>query len=326
MRFAAILPHTLLYGGVKRFFEIGNILHELNHEMIVFTPDGKGPDWYMGPVVTLAMTELDDQTWDAAFITDIAFLNVLVRLRARLKVFYFVKASDNLRQLKKYPEVVVFANSSELSKKARRSFGLEPYDAFGGINTDYYVPKIHTEDHPEGPFVIMAYGRLSRPRKGTRFVVRACEKLYREGFNVRLLLFDTVVDEDSRKKCEAFSSKAPFEFVLNYPIDRNLELYHRADVFVSAEKHAGYSNTSAEAMASGIPVIATTSGTRDFLFHLETGIVVWRWTYGITRAIRKLMRDPHLRKRLATNGRARIETISWRKLTLRILAHPELRT
>lgn len=44
MILGVLLPHTKLYGGVKRFLELGNIFVEQGHRFIVFTPDGKGPD------------------------------------------------------------------------------------------------------------------------------------------------------------------------------------------------------------------------------------------------------------------------------------------
>ena len=56
MRLGVLLPHTKLYGGVKRFLELGNIFVEKGHEFYVFTPDGTPPDWfsYKGRMATFS--------------------------------------------------------------------------------------------------------------------------------------------------------------------------------------------------------------------------------------------------------------------------------
>ena len=46
MILGVLLPHTKLYGGVKRFLELGNIFVDKGHRFIAFTPDGNGPDWF----------------------------------------------------------------------------------------------------------------------------------------------------------------------------------------------------------------------------------------------------------------------------------------
>ena len=46
MHLGVILPHTKLYGGVKRFLELGNIFIELGHTFTVYTVEGKSPSWY----------------------------------------------------------------------------------------------------------------------------------------------------------------------------------------------------------------------------------------------------------------------------------------
>lgn len=45
MRIGAILPHLLVFGGVRRYIELGNAFLARRHEFILFTPDGKSSDW-----------------------------------------------------------------------------------------------------------------------------------------------------------------------------------------------------------------------------------------------------------------------------------------
>lgn len=321
MRLAVILPHTKLYGGVKRFFELGSVLLARGHEFIVFTPEGHAPVWHSGNVVTKNLREASTEVFDAVFITETQFLPQLSVLNARRKILYFVRPTDNLRILKKYPDVEVFANSTNGYEVAKSKFKIDAFKAFGGINTKTYLPKEITAKKINDPIVILTYGRLVEKRKGTRLIVKACERLYKKGYPVRLLLFDTPVNEKAEKEIKNFNTKVPFEFVVNHPVDKNAELFHRGDIFVAAEKKSGYANTAVEAMACGLPVIATTSGTKDFLIHKETGIVVSRWSWKIASAIELLIRDFDLRYKLAIAGRQKVEEFSWEALADKIVNH-----
>lgn len=321
MNFGVILPHTKLYGGVKRFFEMGDVFIRRGLPFFVFTPDGEAPAWYTGAVSTVRLQDISNYQLQALFITEMQFLNALLNAPAARKILYFVRPSDNLRLLKKFPQVEVFANSSNSYEEAKSAYKIEAFKAYGGINTVTYYPKEIVPKKAEEPFTILTYGRLAERKKGTRLVVKACEKLYRKGYNIKLILFDTPVNEKAKAAIEKFTARVPHEFVLNHPVQKNVELYHRADVFVSAEKKAGHSNTTAEAMASGIPVIATSSGTKDFLIHQGTGLVVSRWSWKIARALLLMINDFELRKRLAASGRKKIEEYNWDNLAEKVIRH-----
>lgn len=321
MRIGVILPNTNLYGGVKRFYELGSVFLKLGHEFIIFTPEGIPSSWYKGHIETVTLSQISAYPLDALFITEIRFLEDLLKADVRRRIFYFVRASDDIRILKKHPEVEVFANSTNVLEIARRKYKLEAFEAFGGINTKSYYSKELKPKQAGEPYIIMCFGRLAEKKKGTMLVVKACEQLYKKGYNLKLLLFDTPVNERAKAKIDNFKTKVPYEFVLNHPVEKNVELYHKADIFVAAEKKAGYSNTGAEAMASGIPLIATSSGTRDFLIHNETGIVVSRWSCKIRKAIVYLIEHPGVLQNLAKNGRKKIEEFDWEALANRIIAH-----
>ncbi|RPJ49591.1 MAG: glycosyltransferase [Acidobacteria bacterium] len=176
------------------------------------------------------------------------------------------------------------------------------------------------EERGERGVTIMIYGRLSEKVKGTQLAVKACERLYKKFPNIRLLLFDTPVNESMAKAIENFKSSVPFEFITHHPVEKNVTLFHRADIFVAAEKGAGWANTVAEAMACGIPVVATRSGTADILINRETGLLVRRNAASIARGIRELIQSPGLRQQLAANGRKHIEQFDWHILANRIIS------
>jgi glycosyltransferase involved in cell wall biosynthesis len=157
--------------------------------------------------------------------------------------------------------------------------------------------------------------------KGTHLVVKACERLYAKGYPIKMILFDTPVSAKAIRAIEEFSASVPFEFVVNHPVSKNVELFHRGDIFVAAERKTGYSNTAAEAMACGLPVIGAPSGTKHFLFHMKTGVTVDRTVVDIANALELLINDFELRKKLARQGRKKIEEFSWEALAEKILQH-----
>jgi glycosyltransferase involved in cell wall biosynthesis len=308
---AAILPHTKLFGGVKRFFELANVLSQKGHTFIIFTPDGVPPDWYPSSCSVKKLTELSDYSLDAIFLTENAFFEHFLASNASVKIFYHVGPRVSLRRVLKHKDVVVFVNSANMYDFDRRKYGIQAFKALGGI----HIPDIiKSERKADEPFTVMAYGRLSRKSKGTKLVVKACEKLHRMGYKVKLLLFDTPVDAISLEKIKQFRCEVPFEFKLNHPVQDNGTLFAKADVFVAAERKGGWSNTAAEALASGVPVVGTTTGTKDFLIHKQTGLVVWRHPYFIRKGIEKLINDPELARRLALQGRNKIEEFNWNRL------------
>lgn len=307
-----ILPHTKIFGGVKRFFELGSIFWQHGHTLIVFTPDGIRPEWYDYPSAVEPLAELAQYQLDAIFLTQPEFLDIFVKAPSKLKILYHVGPRVKLKEVLKHKDVIVFANSSNMFDLDKRKYGIEPIKAFGGIHVPDRLPRHRREGDP---FVVMAYGRLSRKGKGTSLVVKACEKLHRMGYHIKLLLFDSPLDESSREKIRKFRCKVPFEFVVDHPVQQNDMLFARADAFVAAEKKGGWSNTAAEALASGVALIGTSTGTKDFLRHNVTGLLVWRHPYFIRKALQKLIEDPGLRERLASAGREKIKEFDWENLS-----------
>lgn len=312
MTYAVILPHTLLFGGVKRFFEIGNILIDRGHRFIVFTPEGIAASWFPYKGETEKLSNLNEYELDILFISETGYLPNLLESKSRIKVFYSI-SQKSIKEVLKHPEIHIFANSSTGYNLIKRKFRYHAVKVFGGIDTKAFYPK-EIVRNPGDPFTVLAFGRLSRKKKGIPIIVRACERLYSQGYNIKLILFDSPIDDRSHELYKKFTCKVPFEFVLNHPVMENVHLFHRADIYLCAEARTGWSNPSIEAMASGVPVVGTTSGTTDFLLDGETGIVVWRNSWSFSRAMKKLIKDPDLARKYARNALNKIEEFTWTRM------------
>ena len=314
---AVILPHCQLFGGVRRFFELGEIFIRQGHQMLVFTPEGTSPEWFDFSGSVIALKEIDRYTPDLLFITEPVFLPQLLQSRARLKVFYHVGPRADLRPVLKHPGIHIFSNSTNMYRRDKKKYGIDTVKAYGGVHIPSEAKRI---DEKQDPFLIMCYGRLSRKGKGTHLVVSAVKKLHRKGLPVKLLLFDSPLDDNGLVKIKNFDPGFPFEFIINHPVDDNENLFKRANVFVAVEKKGGWSNTAAEAMACGVPLIASNIGTNDFLIDGVTGLRVWRHPYFIARALKKLIGNVSLQRTLANNGREQIKKLGWEPLAAHILA------
>lgn len=313
---AVILPHTQLFGGVKRFFELGELFISAGHKMTIFTPDGTPPAWCKFSGVVDKISNLGNFQLTILFITETHFLQDLLHANSRLKVFYHVGPRANLTEVIKHKEILIFSNSTNMYFDDRKKYGIETIKAVGGV---HIPPEPKIISNQQDPFVVMCYGRLARKGKGTNIVVRATEQLYKKGYPIKLLLFDSPLDEKGLKQIQQFKPKLPFEFVINHPVNENPSLFKRANVFVAVEKKGGWSNTAAEALAAGVPLIASNTGTRDFLIDQVTGLKVWRHSFFVKRAILKLMNNIALQQQLANNGRAKMDSFSWESLSKFIL-------
>ena len=320
MRAGVILPHTRLFGGVKRFIELGKILSGKGHTFTLYTPDGIPPNWTMTDLRVAKFEALATEEMDVLFITDRKNKEVLLNAHARYKIFYHVSLSHKSRKMVRDKRLHIFACSSNVARYDKWVFGVNPFLAAGGVDTTKFFPRKIEPAKEEGIFTILIYGRVSEKIKGTRLSVKACEKLYQKYPNLRILLFDTPSNVKMAKAIEDFKSNVPYDFILNHPVEQNLSIFHRADLFVSAEKGAGWANTVAEAMASGIPVVSTKSGTADIVIPGKTGILVRRNVRAIAKGIEKMIKSPELRHELALNARRHIEQFDWQILGDRIIS------
>jgi glycosyltransferase involved in cell wall biosynthesis len=95
--------------------------------------------------------------------------------------------------------------------------------------------------------------------------------------------------------------------------------YCRAQMSVCPSLYEGFGLPTAEAMACGLPVVATTAGALpEVVEDGVTGILVPPAdARALAEAMHKLMRDGELRRRMGQAGRQRIlEKFSWRKAAL----------
>lgn len=316
------LPHLGVYGGIRRFFELGRVWHARGHTVALLTPAAStdaGALWLPFPGEQGGLDRLEREPWDVLLSPDPA---LFVRASASvgpttLRAFYAVLEKAPGAEAAWRRADVVLANSANMKRHLARR-GIHAADGVGGVNLDFFRPPLPDPRDArlgaEGPVRVLIYGRLSRRRKGSRNAARAVDLAARAArVPVELTLFDAP-PAGSEEAAAAAAIRVPHRWVLHPSQEALATLYRETDLFVSAERRAGWCNTAAEAMASGAAVACTPSGTEDFAHHRESALVArWPWSWALARPIEKLLRDPGLRRRMAAGGRRAIQEFGWER-------------
>jgi glycosyltransferase involved in cell wall biosynthesis len=323
MKIAALLPHVEIYGGVRRYLEIGNQFTKRGRTFVLFTPDGKSPDWLEFAGAVRPFTALGEDSFDIGLCSEYSVLSDFAGLKARAKFFYFVLEGHKGERKVAGRDFHLLGSSEGICRRIERRYRVRCWRAPGGFNPAIFYP-LFSEDSPArastgGEFKILCYGRIYKKRKGIRHVIEAAQTLHREFPGLRLIFFDSIVGKDKRDPRPMIKTAVPHEFHLNLPQSRMAWLFSQADAFVSAERRAGWANTAAEAMACRLPVVCTRSGTEDFAFHEKTALVApFALPFFLRRQIRRLILEPDLRERLAASGYEKIREFTWQALAARL--------
>lgn len=328
--FAALLPHLGVFGGVRRFLEIGNQLVARGHTFTVYHPDGSPPDWLPFRGRVRALADLRHANHQVLITAEPLLREAFEAAAAELKLFYCVHKNLPPREVATRAAWSFLVNSSELRQRLWRRYRVRADDAIGGINLDMF----HPEREPRAAsdeLRVLVYGRMSRGGKGSRLAIRAVERAARAlaqrspawagsvAHPVRLVLFDHVGVANERDPRGEFRATVPYEFHVNLEQEALARLYRSCDLFVSAERRAGWNNTVAEAMACGVPVVCTRAGTGDLVIPGETAwLVRWRHPWFFARALVHLARDPERRAAMRRAALQHLRGFSWARVAARI--------
>ena len=189
----------------------------------------------------------------------------------------------------------------------------------GAVDTARFAPGAPP---PEDPPVMLYHGRVDA-RKGVLDLLEACRMLRESGDGFRRLIsgIGPTVDETAAGIAAlGLSDQVSMTGYVDY--EAVPAVYRRASVFVSPTYAEGFSNTILEAMASRMAVVSCRSvGVVDCIRDGENGLLTEPGDpAGLADALRRVLRDAGLRRRLADSALAECrEVYSWTKVGRRIM-------
>lgn len=175
--------------------------------------------------------------------------------------------------------------------------------------------KARRERAAGAPFTILTVGRLVK-KKGIIHLLHAVHQLTEKGYDLRLVIAGDGEEKGSLQRwCVDHHMQRYVYFAGFVPQETVLQYFYEADVFVlpctigGNGDRDGLPNVIMEAMAAGVPVIATdVSAIGEVVTDGVTGILVTeKDNVMLAEAISLLIDDEPYRERLRSRARAAVE-------------------
>lgn len=131
---------------------------------------------------------------------------------------------------------------------------------------------------PDG-LLIGCFGRI-RKSKGTDIFVDAMIQLLPNYLDATAIVMGRALDKDRpfldrmKARVDEAGLGGRILFLPEVPVDRMPSWYAALDIYVAPQRWEGFGLTPLEAMACGVPVVATRTGAFEELLTTETGILV----------------------------------------------------
>lgn len=272
--------------SILTFYEGGTFWDQALERGLVVRSLGKGGRWaLMGFYINL-VRQLRAESPDAV-LAYLGAANIFATLAkpfiGSTRVIWGVRAAAKDLVHGKWISEVIYRAESLLSRfadrivvnsEAGRKFVLELGFApdrveviFNGIDTDRFSHDaeqrrvFRTQWHlPESIPVLGMVGRLD-PVKGHRKLLIVAKTLRKRGRKFRILIIGDGPDGFRKELQREVSEAGLQDWTVMLPSQRDLvPLYSGIDVLLSASDSEGFSNVIAEAMACGVPCVATNVG------------------------------------------------------------------
>ncbi len=160
-----------------------------------------------------------------------------------------------------------------------------------------------------GPVRLISVGRLIQSKRFDRFVSLVAQLRLKLNCEVNGTIVGDGPLKDSLRAQAATLGLPSSAIELPGSLADLSPVYREADVFVMTSEYEGTPNVVLEAMASGLPVVATNvGGVPEVVRHGENGFLVERDDEsGLVTALERLIQDPQLRSSMGQHGRAYVQ-------------------
>ncbi|MFO8058036.1 MAG: glycosyltransferase, partial [bacterium] len=238
-----------------------------------------------------------------------------VKVRVQRKGWPFLKGSWRDRLTYKFFVPHVIANSHEIARLFRNKSGLAPERIVffpNGFDLGRFRPVRDAAEKEKlrhrwgaGPesTVIGTAARLVE-QKGLHVLIEAMPHILEKGIDAQLFIAGEGKLKSSLERL-ARQKGVWDRVVFQGPVEDMPSFLGALDVFVLASTSEGRSNALAEALAMGLPVVATDiPGNVELVEHEKNGLLVSpEDPVSVASAVERFVNDTALRERLAANAR-----------------------
>jgi glycosyltransferase involved in cell wall biosynthesis len=198
-------------------------------------------------------------------------------------------------------------NSNILKEDLVSSYGLPPERltvVFNGVDTDFFQPS--PGGRPQGPPVLLSVGRLVADKDHNTLLGAFGQLSNRHPEAELWLVGNGPRRQFLEQKVRDLGLPGRVKFL---PGENDLRhFYHQADLFVLSSQVEALPNVVLEAMAAGLPVVATrVGGVAEAVVPEATGLLVFpRDVTGLAAALGRLLDEPDTRRTMGQQGRERV--------------------
>lgn len=234
---------------------------------------------------------------------------------------YIVQSRDERELLEVAPRIIVDTRYVEDKLK---TYGLkhvrEMHVIPQGIDEIFYAIKCNPKSN-----VILCVGAIA-PRKGHIYTVEMFNRLRARGVSAKLRVVGSLADktyyEQLQQKIAESAYKEDIALETNLPREELLKAYAEAKLFVLHSREESQGIVFAEAMATGLPVVATRVGGIPYV--VEDGISGLLCSYGDVDAMEsmaeKLLMDDTTWKDFSVSARQCARKYNWAKIAEKIVS------
>jgi len=192
---------------------------------------------------------------------------------------------------------------------------------YPGVDTKVFK---RLDEHRKEQGRLIMVGRTGDRKKGILYLLQALKLLKGDDVDLKLTIVDKLTPGDSfaLKLVEKYELGDMVTFTGTITSEELVSQYSAAEIAISPSVYEGFGLAVAEAMACEVPVIATKAGALpEVVKEGETGILVPPQNpHALAGAIKRLLGDEPLRRRMGGEGRKRVERcFSWGEAARQIL-------
>lgn len=187
-----------------------------------------------------------------------------------------------------------------------------------GINIhEFNYQKSKKLDKDSNMICLLFVGRLAK-QKNLPILLYAFKILQREYNNIILNVIGDGEEKDQLYKIIEIKKIKNVNLYGAVSKDKLLEAYFSSDIFVLPSSYESFGIVLLEAMASGLPIVASNiPAVREVLDGC--GILVYPTPENFANALRLLVENPKLRNKLSKAGRRKVREYDWDRVVEKVL-------